>query len=1212
MALSLQQFIDQLASSSLMSSQDISAVVEGLPAAERPRDAEQFARLLVQQKKLTAFQAQQCFSGKGKSLVLGNYVLLDKLGQGGMGLVLKAQHKRMKRIVALKVLSPSVTKDAALVARFHREVEAAAKLTHPNIVAAFDADEANKTSFLVMEYVEGTDLSSLVKKKGPLPIEQAIQCILQAARGLEYAHKQGVIHRDIKPANLLLDREGVVKILDMGLARIEGETAGKAELTSTGAVMGTVDYMAPEQALSTKHADARSDIYSLGITLWYLIKACPAYEGDSLMARLLAHRESSIPSLIPSDVPANSTIIKWTALDAIFRKMVAKKAEDRYQSMTEVIAALEACQRGDAAVPSMTVGPSEDSRLNQFLAKLDTGPAGGEATISSPTASPATITAPLQVADPFEKTINASDSDVPTDPQTLTKLPRPGAGTKSTPSSRVLASDSARAWWQDRRVQLGAALSVVALLAVVLFRGRDEAPPAVEGAPPANVAVTNPDATNPRSNGTATAGQSLAAGDQHQASDTGPDYALKFTQDTAGFQLPANLTYDGSHPLTAEAWIRIDEELPPNQLLHVIFHPLLQVTFETGESRWRVITGTKSNQYHVIYAESRPEPPGWMHVAATLDATSLKLFVNGKGRISQFLSEPLHNHDTALPNFWVGDGPDAGAARFRGEIDEVRISSSARYGFDFTPERRLADDADTLALYHFDEGEGEIVRDASGNGHHAKLVPQSWGNIPMWTTADQAGSAVESAWTNLLRDNDLEGWHTRGEGTWQVKDGSLAPVGPQSNLLLTDSSYDEYELAFKVKLPAGGNSGVYIRTDDSGDFTAGLEIQLCDDATAPEFDKLPNRLTGAIYDVAPRSVDRALAPNEWHDVRIEVRSTGVKVWIDDLLWSEIPQSAIDQVVAAQGKQVTSPGRIGLQCNRTAVEFREIRIRSLAERVALPGLRFDGDSYVTTPSLELSASTPFTMEAVVTLDLLKNDEGYGVVVGHVGDVGGIQYYTNQPWRGIWTSNVYWNGEQVTTGEWTMRLISQSAGRPLHVAMTWEAGELNFFLEGRRYSETRVFPIHPNSQLADGLLLGTQGVKDGNVLGGLIGTIHGFKLSRGRLYESDFSPPAALSADASTEVLYDFSQGGGDVLKDVSGHGHDGKIVGAAWVSATASEDALDSPAAMSGLMFDGVDDRIEISRLQVPAGNRLTFEAVLSIDHRTPVGKSLYCGPSEPV
>jgi serine/threonine protein kinase/Leucine-rich repeat (LRR) protein len=334
MAVALEQFIKSLTGSGVIAPGKLESFV---PPKAHPKDAQELARQLVQSKQLTKFQAQEIYHGRTNSLIMGNYTLLDKIGAGGMGQVFKAQHRRMERHVAIKMLPKAVMKDAAAAARFQREVVVASRLLHPNIVSAFDADEANGVHFLVMEYVEGSDLAALVKKNGPFPVTKGVSYMLQAARGLEFAHGEGVVHRDIKPANLLLDKKGVVKILDMGLARIDsgGDAATQAELTGTGAVMGTVDYMAPEQALSTKHADARADIYSLGCTLHYLLTGKAAYDGDTLMAKLLAHREKPIPSLGPE---------RPTQVQAIFEKMVAKKIEDRYQTMSDVVAALEHCQ----------------------------------------------------------------------------------------------------------------------------------------------------------------------------------------------------------------------------------------------------------------------------------------------------------------------------------------------------------------------------------------------------------------------------------------------------------------------------------------------------------------------------------------------------------------------------------------------------------------------------------------------------------------------------------------------------------------------------------------------------------------------------------------------------------------------------------------------------------------------------------------------------
>ena len=232
--------------------------------------------------------------------------------------------------------------------RFRREAAAVARFRHPNIVSAIEAGETHGLLFLVMEFVEGRDLSRTVREKGPLSVDRTIDVIIQAARGLREAHNHGIVHRDIKPANLLVDASGTVKVLDLGLARTNqpdeflANSASELDVTVSGSIVGTVDYMSPEQAFDPRTVDGRSDIYSLGCTLHFLLTGKAPYGGQTFMERLLAHRERPIPSLRASR--RDITI----ALDATFALLLAKSPEDRPRTMAEVIEALENCRKGRA------------------------------------------------------------------------------------------------------------------------------------------------------------------------------------------------------------------------------------------------------------------------------------------------------------------------------------------------------------------------------------------------------------------------------------------------------------------------------------------------------------------------------------------------------------------------------------------------------------------------------------------------------------------------------------------------------------------------------------------------------------------------------------------------------------------------------------------------------------------------------------------------
>lgn len=263
------------------------------------------------------------------------YRIIAKLGAGGMGTVFKAEHRVMKRTVALKVVAPTLVADARTVERFHREVEVAAMLSHPNIVTAHDAEQADDVHFLVMEYIEGTDLADLVRLRGPLPVAEACDYVRQASLGLQYAFERGTVHRDIKPHNLMRAADGRVKILDFGLARFASESGPVDGLTRENAMMGTPDYLPPEQAEDSHRADIRADIYSLGCTLYYLLAGRPPFaEVGTAMQKILAHMHEPARPLdeVRADVPAE--------LGRVVERMMAKAPGQRLQTPGEVAAAL--------------------------------------------------------------------------------------------------------------------------------------------------------------------------------------------------------------------------------------------------------------------------------------------------------------------------------------------------------------------------------------------------------------------------------------------------------------------------------------------------------------------------------------------------------------------------------------------------------------------------------------------------------------------------------------------------------------------------------------------------------------------------------------------------------------------------------------------------------------------------------------------------------
>lgn len=306
-------------------------------------DALRLARALVKKGHLTSYQAERVLMGRTVGFFFGRYKILDSIGRGSMGKVYKAQDTVLDRRVALKILPRQLASTPKLVARFRQEGAASARLNHPNIVQAYDLGEQNDLHYIALEYVSGHDLKYVIRRKGRLSPRLAIHLGLQVAAGLEHAAQQGVVHRDLKPSNILVDRNWHAKILDMGLARLADDGAQsdiKARITKAGEVLGTFDYIAPEQSIDTREADGRSDIYSLGCTIYHMLAGHPPFPEGTGIVKLQKHQSEEPQPLeeLVSDLPPG--------LGDVVRHMMAKDPDERYQTPTEVIAALKEVRSG--------------------------------------------------------------------------------------------------------------------------------------------------------------------------------------------------------------------------------------------------------------------------------------------------------------------------------------------------------------------------------------------------------------------------------------------------------------------------------------------------------------------------------------------------------------------------------------------------------------------------------------------------------------------------------------------------------------------------------------------------------------------------------------------------------------------------------------------------------------------------------------------------
>ncbi|HWA98804.1 MAG TPA: protein kinase [Pirellulales bacterium] len=1191
MPLTVEQVIKQLTDSSII---EPGKLRDFIPPQAQPKDADELARELVKQKHLTKFQAQQILAGRAKALILGSYTVLDKIGAGGMGQVFKAEHRRMHRMVAIKMLPSAVVKDPAAVARFEREVMAAAKLLHPNIVAAFDADQAGGNHFLVMEYVEGIDLSATVKKHGTLPVAQAIDYIRQAACGLAYAHKHGVIHRDIKPANLLVDAEGTVKILDMGLARIdaaEGDIQRQSELTGTGAVMGTVDYMSPEQAFSTKNADARADIYSLGCTLHYLIAGKATYAGDSVVEKILAHRELPIPALADAQpsVPRE--------LQAIFERMIAKRAEDRYPSMNELLADLERCQAAMRGESTFVSQPSITSEISDLSIALGNQSLRG---------------------------IPAPEIDLKVAPKTAARPPK-AEGRKQGPP-----------WWRQPKMLAAAGAAwffVLALGIVVVIRNKKGAEVARLDLPAGHtveVAQEKAKASAAKPwemaefkiwmRGVAKLSpeeQVAAVGKKLQELNFGFDGKLSPRIANGQVQRIALETKQVSDlsPLRAfPGLIELDcpgtggnavADLSPLAglpLKNLIckhsqvsdLSPLRGMPLTTliiPNSQVSDLAPLKGMPLSALDVRSTP----LADITPLVECKSLTMLSLSGTRVT---AEGVTALQQALPNckiFW--DGATASTSGNVVWLDDLQaveqkgtVGSLGRHGFDHM---------DNPIQWHGKQPAHALFEHPNNNGM-AQVTFALHGKYERFLAV--AGLAkqpdLKEGLTFRVVGDDRELWASppvqdeqqgvqadvsvRGIGQLRLEvhcpgnahSAHAVWIDPRLTLVAADYTTDVLLLGGQIverwtsQLLSKSFPGV--RIDNRGKQGTSITTLLANVSAGDYADAMPKvivvqtgsgeladvRRAAAAYakmvaalrtafppsallltSVIPPGADR-IAEAEQLNSEIAMLADGQAIRFVDLDPVFIEAGKLRDDLVASGL-ATRPGyvRWGEVIEPQITQL--VAARAVAFRARRDALDFSPKrkSYVEIPDWTYDGSSPLTVEAWV---LPRSIGQRATIVGNQESAGfALEMHDDGTWAGQ-----FYGGNKDTVSR--RSTVQATPGRWQHVAMVTDGANVDLFVDGKRQSKPlpRKMP-YAASQVR--LLVGANPSPGQVVTEFFDGQITEVRISSMVRYDADFSPEERFHPDERTEVLYHCDEGRGTIAKDASSHNRDGKIAGATWVA-----------------------------------------------------------------
>jgi eukaryotic-like serine/threonine-protein kinase len=366
---SVDGFLKTVLRSGVLQRGQLQEALRSMPLAAR-HDPEAVADFLIGAGKLSRFQADKLLKGMAVGLVLGPFHVLAPIGKGGMGTVYLARDSRSQQMVALKVLPPKRAREERLLSRFRREMDMCRRVAHPHLAWTYDVGVCQGVHYIALEYIPGKSLYQLVTEHGPLEVPRAARLFAEVASALDHAHNQGLVHRDLKPSNIIVTPHDHAKVLDLGLALVQGEAPADREVVGgQGYVVGTMDYLAPEQAENAARVDARSDIYSLGCTLYFVLTGQPPFPGGTPLEKIQRHRSEEpapVPQLNPNVPPA---------FIGLLRKMMAKNPEQRLESAALVQEKLVAWASRDRVLPLDQQG---DQEYRAAVAALETAEAPPE------------------------------------------------------------------------------------------------------------------------------------------------------------------------------------------------------------------------------------------------------------------------------------------------------------------------------------------------------------------------------------------------------------------------------------------------------------------------------------------------------------------------------------------------------------------------------------------------------------------------------------------------------------------------------------------------------------------------------------------------------------------------------------------------------------------------------------------------------------------